>query len=110
MKIKRKKENEILALRLALILAKQEAEKFKKTDDNGTCNLDIPVLTLTQWHSLDIHEAFKGTGLWAQIEGNCIFIYGAIDGYGSKRTSMAEAVRDSLKQSGYTAYVHYRID
>lgn len=110
MKIQRKKENEILALRLALILAKQEAEKFKNTDDGGTCNLDLPVLTLTQWHNLDIDEAFKGTGLWAHIEKNCVFICGAVDGCGFKRTAMAEAVRDSLKQSGYTAYVHYRID
>ncbi len=110
MKIQRKQENEILALRIALILAKQEAEKLKDTDDGGTCNLDLPVLILPDWHKQDIEDSFKGTGLWASIEGNYIYIRGAVDGCGFKRTAMARAVRDSLRQSGYQANVRYLID
>lgn len=68
MKFQRKPKNEILALRIALILAKQEAKKLKDTDDGGTCNLDLPVLILKQWHSSDINEAFKNTGLWASMD------------------------------------------
>ena len=84
MKIQRKNENEILALRIALILAKQEAKKLKDTDDGGTCNLDLPVLILKQWHSSDINEAFKNTGLWASIEGDYVYICGAVDGLNLK--------------------------
>ena len=110
MKFQRKQENEILALRIALILAKQEAKKLKDTDDGGTCNLDLPVLLLPKWHKQDIEEAFKNTGLWASIEGDYVYICGAVDGCGFKRTAMARAVRDSLQQSGYQANVRYLID
>lgn len=110
MKIQRKQDNEILALRIALILAKQATEKLKDIDDGGTCNLDLPILVLEQWHKQDIKEAFKGTSLRTSIEGNCIYIYGAVDGCGFRRTAMARAVRDSLKESGYQAYVRYKID
>ena len=110
MKIQPKKENEILALRLALILAKQAAEKLKDTDDGGTCNLDQPVLILPQWRNVDINEAFQNTGLWSHIEGNYVYICGAVNGCGFRRTAMAKAFRDNLQQSGYQAYVRYVID
>jgi hypothetical protein len=109
-KYKVQSQNEILALRIALISAKKASHDVSNTDDGGTCNLDMPILILPKWNKEDIELAFSGTGLWSCIEKGLVYICGATEGCGFRRTAMAEAMRDSLKEMGYNAYVHYKID
>ena len=105
-----KKTNQIHALRIALLIARHASEQKKDIDDGGTCNLDMPVLVLPDWKKEDIKKAFDFTGLTPDISGKNIYICGAVNGCGFRRTAMAEAFRDSLKESGYQAYVYYKID
>ena len=109
-KYKAQSQNEILALRIALILAKKASKDVSNTDDGGTCNLDLPFLILPKWNQEDIEQAFRGTGLWPCIEKDLVYVCGTTAGCGFRRTAMAEATRDSLKKSGYDAYVYYKID
>ena len=107
----KKKTSNILALRCALLIAVSQAEIFKDIEDGGTCNFDTPCLILQGWNEIDIREAFLLTGLRPYIrQDNTVMIFDACSGQGFRRTAMAEAIRDSLKQSGYNAYVDYRMD
>lgn len=104
------KNDKILALRCALLIAISEAEKEKDTKDDGTCNMDTPILFLPGWSWAAILEAFQLTGLVPSRRGSTVYILRACKGQGFRRTAMAEAFRDSLKASGYNAAVHYQID
>ena len=104
------KTNKILALRVALLIASKAATDKSNVEDDGTCNLDTPCLVLPGWTKQEIEEAFQLTGLYPNIYNNCVHIGGVVEGCGFKRTAMAEAFRDSLKQSGYNSYVYYKID
>ena len=102
----------ILALRCALLIAVSEAEKVQNTEDDGTCNFDTPALILdSKWKYNHVVAAFNLTGLRPYKAGKHEYhILGAVTGQGAQRTAMAEAFRDSLKASGYNAYVHYQMD
>ena len=106
-----KESTKVLALRVALLKAVYAAEKFKETDDGGTSNMDLPTVYLPRWKKLDISEAFNLTGLAPDIRSdNRVFILRACEGQGYRRTAMAEAFCNSLKDSGYSAGVDYRMD
>ena len=106
-----KTKEQIEALRVALLKAVAEAEQHSQDDDGGTSNFDTPVINLKGWKKLEILEAFIPTGLYPNIEKNGIVnILRACLGQGFRRTAMAEAFRDSLRASSYTAYVEYRMD
>lgn len=100
----------ILALRCALLIAIYEAEKFKNTDDGGTSNFDTPFVILKGWSNKNIKKAFELTGLIPDTNKEITYILGACEGQGFRRTAMAEAFRDSLKEDGYNAGVYYQID
>lgn len=102
--------NKILALRVALLIAISEANKFKQAEDDGTSNMDTPIVFLPKWSKSAINEAFQLTGLVPSIHEETVYILRACDGQGFRRTAMAEAFRDSLKASGYNAAVDYRMD
>ena len=104
------KNKKILALRVALLIAISEAEKAKNTEDGGTSNMDTPTIYLPDWRESVIEEAFQLTGLVPSRHGSTIFILRACEGQGYRRTAMAEAFCNSLRASGYTAGVDYRID
>ena len=104
------KNEKILALRVALLIAVSEAKKVNDTEDGGTSNLDTPTISLPNWSSSAISEAFLLTGLVPSKHGNTVFILRACEGQGYRRTAMAEAFCESLRTSGYTAGVDYRID
>ena len=106
-----KEHEKITALRTALFKAIEEAGNFRLIDDGGTSNFDTPVIILKGWTDSDIRQAFHLTGLTPYIEKNgVIIILKACLGQGFRRTAMAEAFRDSLKNSGYDSYVLYQID
>ena len=100
----------ILALRVALLIAVSEANKHKNVNDLGTCNMDTPIIFLPKWRKSDIEKAFNLTGLTPYIEGSSIHVLRACEGQGFRRTAMAEAFRDSMKEQGYQAVVEYRMD
>lgn len=104
------KNNKILALRVALLIAVSEANKKKSVEDSGTSNMDTPIVFLPKWSKSAINEAFQLTGLVPSIREETVYILRACDGQGFRRTAMAEAFRDSLKASGYNAAVDYRMD
>ena len=106
-----KEREKITALRVALLQAIEEAGKVRHIDDGGTSNFDTPVIILEGWTRSEIRQAFLLTELTPYIEKNGVVeILKACLGQGFRRTAMAEAFRDSLKNSGYTSYVHYQID
>ena len=106
-----KTKEQIEALRVALLRARHEAEKLADVEDGGTCNFDTPYLFLINWKNTEIEEAFKLTGLRPYIRSTGqVLVFDACAGQGFRRTAMAEAFRDSLKASGYNAYVEYRMD
>ena len=104
------KNNKILALRVALLIAISEANKLKNTEDGGTSNMDTPTIHLPKWSDAEINEAFKLTGLVPSKHGDAIYILRACEGQGYLRTAMAEAFCKSLRASGYNAGVNYRMD
>lgn len=104
------KKEKILALRVALLIAVSEAEKMKYTEDEGTSNMDAPTIYLPEWSESDINEAFQLTGLVPSRHKEAIYILRACEGQGYRRTAMAEAFCKSLRASGYTAAVDYRLD
>ena len=104
------KTEKILALRVALLIAVSEAEKVKDTEDGGTSNMDSPTIYLPDWSESAINEAFQLTGLVPSRHGSTIFILRACEGQGYRRTAMAETFCESLRASGYTAGVDYRMD
>ena len=106
-----KTKEQIEALRVALLIARNEAEKFANVEDDGTCNMDTPYLLLLNWKEDEIKEAFKLTGLRPYIRSTGqVLVFDACDGQGDRNTTMAEAFRDSMRESGYNAYVEYRMD
>lgn len=107
-----KTKEKIEALRVALLKAVAEAEQHNQDDDGGTSNFDNPIINLYGWKDTEVREAFLLTGLRPYKEKDSFYtILGVCtNGQGFRRTAMAEAFRDSLRASGYTAYVDYRID
>lgn len=83
-------------------------------EDGGTCNFDTPQLILTGWREAEIREAFDAAGLRCYIQksgkSHVVDVMDCTKGQGDLRTEMAEAARDSLKASGYEAYVYYQMD
>ena len=104
--------SQILELREALRKAISESYIYSTVEDGGTSNFDTPILRLSKkWSKAEIKEAFLSTGLYPEIENdNTIYILRACQGQGFRRTAMAEAFRDSLRNSGFTSYVDYRTD
>lgn len=106
-----KKHEEIEALRTALIKAKDEAQNFANVEDGGTCNFDTPYLFLLGWTNEEIQKAFQLTELRPYIrKTGQVLVFDACEGQGFRRTEMARAFRDSMRESGYNAYVEYRMD
>lgn len=107
-------ERQIIELSHALIKAREKASRYENLLDEGTCNFDAPQIFLQNWTSEDIDRAFDKACLRYDIQqrgkNTVVEIYGCLSGQASRRTQMAEAVRDSLKADGYEAYVYYQID
>ena len=106
-----KKSEEIEALRAALIKAKDEAQKLADIEDGGTCNFDTPYLFLVNWSETEIEKAFQNSGLRPYIRSTGqVLVFDACAGQGYRRTEMARAFRDNMRESGYNAYVEYQMD
>lgn len=95
-----------------LIDSAAEAQQFALANDGGTCNFDSPTVRLERWNKEQLINAVKNAGL------NCFYckffkswvITGGTSGQGNRRTTMAEAIKDSLKKRGYDASMYYQMD
>lgn len=102
----------IIALRCALLIAKRKSEKLKNKYDGGTNNFDTPYIVLKDWKDIEVWQAFAFTGMHPSKDENGAFEIVDYENYtkGLRRTAMAEALSDSLKEQGYVAGVRYFID
>lgn len=104
-------------LKDALLKALEATELAKTDDDDGTCNLDSPVL-LYRKMGYQKQKAIAvvnevGLGAWAPSPGywnGCLVLTGMTIGQGNCRTAMAEAFRRSLKESGIESGMYYQMD
>ena len=98
----------------ALLRAKNSALIYADIEDDGTCNFDTPQLSLNGWKRSEVEQAFAKADLRCDIQnsgkGLIVDIIGCTSGQGSRRTQVAEAVRDSLKSEVYEAFVYYQMD
>lgn len=101
----------------ALEKAKKAALEHANHSDGGTCNLDSPALDYrgSSISKKQAVESIEAAGLrcfdWKPLRGtNMLVITGAFYGQAARRTAMAEAFRDSLKQSGFAAMMYYQMD
>lgn len=101
----------------ALEKAKKAALERATHSDGGTCNFDSPVLDYrgSSIRKKQAVESIKAAGLscfdWKPFGGtNMLVINGAFYGQAARRTAMAEAFRDSLKQSGFATMMYYQMD
>ena len=107
---------QILELTNSLVKAKEYAECQSDVEDEGTCNFDHPqiLFDVNTCDAVGIHRAFEAADIECYIQRSGKFIVaevlGCMHGQANKRTTMAEAFRDSLKNDGYEAYVYYQID
>lgn len=80
-------------------------------DDGGTCNFDSLMLSLPRWNHQKIEDAIENAGLTGyHLTGSSWCISPPIPAQGFRRTAQAEAMRDKMKELGYTAAVYYQID
>lgn len=103
---------EIDRLEMAICRAEQHASRFADTEDNGTCNFDTPMIkvkaTERQLAAMDWKVMKYGK---RQPDGTSYFlIFIDLRGQGNRRTRMAEAAVESLRESGYNASVCYQMD
>lgn len=91
-----------------------EAAHAVKIADEGTYNFDTPIIQLpegtdtSEFRTRECREMY-GFTLEAYEDG-FFFINGICNGAQYRRTKQAEAVADSLRESGYKAYVYYQMD
>ena len=107
-------DRQIKELSVALLKALDFAKTFDETEDGGTCNFDTPQIILSGWTRDCVERAFRDTGLRFDVEKSgrliIVSVFGCSNGQGNRRTTMAEAFRDSLRSDGFDAYVYYQID
>ena len=107
-------KKQIKELTESLLRAKEHANKYADDEDDGTCNFDTPQLFLEGWNPEEAKQAFEKADLgydFQSVKKNLlVHIYSCLSGQGSRRTKMAEAMRDSLISDGYKAYVYYQMD
>ena len=100
----------------ALIKAKEAAQVYMNSEDGGTCNFDSPAIDYRAMHMRkgNAVEAIRAAGLrcfdWKSWGGTRLVICGLGAGQGNRNTRMAEAARQSLKESGVEAFMYYQMD
>ena len=96
-----------LKLNDALRKAELCALNAQQSNDGGSCNLDTPMIVLPRANRKKLAELCVKLHDW----GHSMFAVGVpLYGQGYCRTAMAEAAVESLRESGFRAYVHYCMD
>ena len=91
-----------------------EAAHAVTTPDYGTFNFDTPIIKLpdgTDIEEFRTRECREMCGFTLEAyEDGFYFINGICNGAQMRRTKQAEAIAESLRSDGYTAYVYYQMD
>lgn len=109
-----KTKTELNALNRALVLATLAASEFADTEDGGTCNLDMVTLKikipkkLTQYISVKLEKMYARD--WGRLWRGYYVVDIPLFGQGNRRTRMAEAACQALKDAGYDAMMYYQCD
>lgn len=99
-------------LEAAICRAEQAARKYENIADDGTCNFDSPIIMLPKGTSKKKLAEFDRKvekldyGFWK----GWYEIHIPLSGQAYRRTKMAEAAAESLKNDGYDAAVYYMMD
>lgn len=95
----------------ALKKANEDAQKAICKDE-GTCNLDKVVLDYRdmKMQKKQVIAAIERAGFICGEYNFCLNILFPIQGCASCRTAMVEAFCNSLRNSGFSCWVYYRID
>lgn len=102
---------DLKAFENAVAKAAEEANKFKDTEDGGSCNFDaccVRIKIPKKFREQTSLNLYKMDGiLWR----GCYMIYSIpYSGQANRRTRMAEAACKSLEEQGYDAHVYYQLD
>lgn len=101
----------------ALKKADLAAKEAEPNDDGGSANIDSVVIFLKGWRVKAIERVIELSGIrmdinpmtsWMWRGGRFVWI--SSNGQGYKRTKMAEAAVESLKDDGYDARCYYQMD
>lgn len=109
-----KTKGELNKLSEALINAVNAAAMLADTEDGGTCNLDMVTLKikipkkLTQYISVKLEKMLAHD--WGRLWKDYYLVDIPLSGQGNRRTRMAEAACQALKDAGYDARVYYQCD
>lgn len=99
------------ALAAAIKTAAAEAMKYACTEDGGTCNFDECLLDVKiPKRIIDKSGAKLRKREYGIFRGSYELYDIPSYGQGNCRTRMARAACASLRNSGYSAFVHYQID
>ena len=103
----------VFDLAIALAKARNVAYEHIESEDGGTCNFDCPTVRLSRWRESDVKKACELAGgiycqKWDGYHYNWHF--DCMSGIGNRRTRMAEAFSDKMKELGYEASVWYAVD
>lgn len=101
------------AIKEAAAHAKAAAD-FEDWDDMGTCNFDQPYLSakgMTKAQAAKVEElSGVGSSIGSFLGMRVLFIYGALEGQGNRRTKIAEDMKRELQAAGLDAGVYYQMD
>ena len=109
-----KTKKELNELNQALINAVNATAMLDDTEDGGTCNLDMVTLKikipkkLTQYISVKLEKMLARD--WGRLWKGYYLVDIPLSGQGNRRTRMAEAACQALKDAGYDAQVYYQCD
>lgn len=109
-----KTKKELNELNQALLNAVNAAAMLDDTEDGGTCNLDMVTLKikipkkLTQYISVKLEKMYARD--WGRLWRGYYVVDIPLFGQGNRRTRMAEAACQALKDAGYDAMMYYQCD
>lgn len=109
-----KTKKELNELNQALLNAVNAAAMLADTEDGGTCNFDMVALKikipkkLTQYISVKLEKMLARN--WGRLWKGYYLVDIPLSGQGCRRTRMAEAACQALKDAGYDAQVYYQCD
>lgn len=109
-----KTKKELNELNQALLSAVNAAAMLDNTEDGGTCNLDMVTIKikipkkLTQCISVKLEKMYARD--WGRLWRGYYVVDIPLFGQGNRRTRMAEAACQALKDAGYDAMMYYQCD
>lgn len=107
-------KGELNELNQALINAVNTAAMLDDTEDGGTCNFDMVTLKIKipkkfiQYIYVKLEKMYARD--WGRLWRGYYLVDIPLSGQGYRRTRMAEAACQALKDAGYDARVYYQCD